>query len=86
MSVIASVYVPVGCFQSIVIKLKILFQKICRSKLEWDNDIGIFTSLTSSETVSFNCCFYLDNINDPIDKYYLHGFSDASITADCNNC
>ena len=81
MSVIASVYVSVGCLQSIVIKLKILFQKICRSKLEWDDDIGIFTSLTSSETVSFNCCFYLDNINDPIDKYYLHGFSDASITA-----
>ena len=78
-----------GCLQLIVIKLKILFQKICRSKLEWDDDIGILvnkwkeivTSLTSSETVSFNCCFYLDSINDPIDKYYLHWFSDASITA-----
>ena len=89
MSVIASVYVRVGCLQLIVIKLKILFQKICRSKLEWDDDIGILvnkwkeivTSLTSSETVSFNRCFYPYDINDPIDKCYLHGFSDASISA-----
>ena len=78
-----------GCLQLIVIKLKILFQKICRSKLEWDDDIGILvnkwkeivTSLTSSETVSFNRCFYPYDINDPIDKCYLHGFSDASISA-----
>ena len=89
MSVIASVYVPVGCFQSIIIKLKILFQKICRSKLEWDDDIGILvnkwkeivTSLTSSETVSFNRCFYPYDINDPIDKCYLHGFSSISAFA-----
>ena len=56
MSVIASVYDPVAYLQPIVIKLKILFQKICKSKLEWDDDIGILvmkeivTSLTSSET------------------------------------
>ena len=89
LSVIASVYDPVGYLQPIVIKLKILFQKICRSKLEWDDDIGILvnkwkeivTSLTSSETVSFNRCFYPYDINDPIDKCYLHGFSDASISA-----
>ena len=89
LSVIASVYDPVGYLQPIVIKLKILFQKICRSKLEWDDDIGILvnkwkeivTSLTSSETVSFNRCFYPYDINDPIDKCYLHGFSDTSISA-----
>ena len=87
MSVIASVYDPVAYLQPIVIKLKILFQKICKSKLEWDDDIGILvmkeivTSLTSSETVSFNHCFYPYGINEPIDKCYLHGFSDASISA-----
>ena len=87
MSVIASVYDPVAYLQPIVIKLKILFQKICESKLEWDDDIGILvmkeivTSLTSSETVSFNHCFYPYGINEPIDKCYLHGFSDASISA-----
>ena len=81
--------IPVVYLQPIVIKLKILFQKICRSKLEWDDDIGILvnkwkeivTSLTSSETVSFNRCFYPYDINDPTDKCYLHGFSDASISA-----
>ena len=44
LSVIASVFDPVGYLQPIVIKLKILFQKICRSKLEWDDDIGILVN------------------------------------------
>ena len=78
-----------GYLQPIIIKSKILFQKICKSKIEWDDDIGILvnkwkdivTSLTSSETVSFNRCFYPYDISDPIDKCYLHGFSDASISA-----
>ena len=39
------------------------------------------TSLASNETVSFNRCFYPYDINDPTDKCYLHGFSDASISA-----
>ena len=89
LSIITDVYDPVGYFQPIVIKLKILVQKLCKSKLQWDDDIGILankwkeivTSITSSETVSFNRCFYLNDINDPIDKCYLHGFSDASISA-----
>ena len=41
----------------------------------------IVTSLTKSETVSFNICFYPYDISDPIDKCYLHGFSGASISA-----
>ena len=89
LSIITSVYDPVGYLQPIVIKLKILFQKLCKSKLQWDDDIGILAnkwkeivaSITSSETVSFNRCFYLNDINDPIDKCYLHGFSDTSISA-----
>ena len=89
LSVIASVYDPVGYLQPIVFKLKSLFQKLCKSKLQWDDDIGILvnkwkeivTSLTSSETVSVNRCFYPYDISDPIDKCYLHGFSDASISA-----
>ena len=41
----------------------------------------IVTSLNSSETVSFKRCFYPYDINDPIDECYLHGFSNASISA-----
>ena len=65
LSVIASVYDPGGYLQPIVITLKILFQKISKSKNEWDDNIGALvnkwkdtvTSLTSSETASFDCCF-----------------------------
>ena len=34
LSIIASVYDPVGYLQPIVIKLKVLFQKICKSKIK----------------------------------------------------
>ena len=79
LSVIAGVYDWVGYLQLIVIKLKILFQKICKPKIEWDDDIGILvikwkeivTSLTSNETVSFNCCFYPYDMSNPIDKCYF---------------
>ena len=41
LSVIASVYDPVGYLRPIVIKLEILFQKICKSNIKWDDDIGV---------------------------------------------
>ena len=41
LSALAIVYDPVGYPQPTVIKLKILFQKICKSKIEWDDDIGV---------------------------------------------
>ena len=37
---IASVYDPIGYIQPIVIKLKLLFQKICSMKIGWDDYIG----------------------------------------------
>ena len=72
-----------------IITLKILFQKICKSKIERDDDIGILVNrwkeivacLTSSETVSLNRCFYPYNISNPMHKSYFHGFSNASISA-----
>ena len=45
LNVIASVCDPVGYLQSIVIKLKILFQKIRKSKIEWGGDIGILVNI-----------------------------------------
>ena len=79
LSVIASIYIPVGYLHQIVIKLKILFPKICKSNIGWDDDIAVLvnkwkeivTSLTSSETIRFDRCFYTYDISDPINVTYL---------------
>ena len=37
----------------------------------------IVKSLYSSEIIYFKRCYYLHDIHDPVEKYYLHGFSDS---------
>ena len=40
LSVISTVYDPVGYLQPLTIQLKILFQKICKLNINWDDSIG----------------------------------------------
>ena len=88
-SIIPSVSDQLGYLQPLVIMLKILFQEICKLNIKWDDNIGelvnkwneIAKSLASSEIIYFKRCFYLHDICDPVEKYYLHGFSDASNSA-----
>ena len=40
LKVIASAYDPIGFLQPIWIKLKILFQNICKMNIDWDDSIG----------------------------------------------
>ena len=79
LSAIASVYDLVGYLHQIVIKLKILFPKICKSNIGWDDDIAVLvnkwkeivTSLTSSETISFGRCFCPYDSSNPINVTYM---------------
>ena len=65
--------------------LKIIFQEICKLNIKWNDNIGelvkkldeIVKSLASSEIIYFKRCYYLHDIRDTVEKYYLHGFSDA---------
>ena len=34
----------------------------------------IVKSLASSDIIDLKRCYYLHNIRDPVEKYYLHGF------------
>ena len=89
LSIIASVYDPIGYLLPLAIMLKILFQEICKLNIKWDDNIGVLVnkwneivkSLASSEIIYFKPCYYLHDIRDPVEKYYLHGFSDASNSA-----
>ena len=84
LSIIASVYDPIGYLQPLVIMLKILFQEMCKLNIKWDDNIGVLVnkwneivkSLASSEIIYFKRCYYFHDIRDPVEKY-LHGFSDA---------
>ena len=86
LKVIASVYDPVGYLQSVIIKLKLLFQEICILSIKWDDHIGkleskwnnIVENLREFTEIQVNRCYYINSVNDPVDKIYLHGFSDAS--------
>ena len=86
---IASVYDPIGCLQPLVIMLKILFQEIFKVNIKWNNNIvelvnkwdEIIESLASLEIIYFKRCYYLHYICDPVEKYHLHGFSNASDSA-----
>ena len=39
LKVLAMFYDPIGFLQPIIINLKIVFQKLCKLKLSWDEDI-----------------------------------------------
>ena len=39
-SIFSSIYDPVEFLQPVTVKVKLLFQGICRSRIDWDNPIG----------------------------------------------
>lgn len=90
LSAVASVYDPIGFIQPLVIKLKLLFQEVCSKKIGWDDYIGndlnqkwnvIIREVAAFNEVKFPRCYFFEQINDPIDSCYLHGFSDSSSLA-----
>ena len=90
LSIISSVYDPVGFLQLLTMKLKLLFQSICKSGIGWEDPIGelfykkwlnVVENFKSYKNVYLERCYFVYDMNDPIDFVYLHGFSDASTLA-----
>ena len=76
--------------QPIVVKLKILFQEICKENVNWDDKLSeelkckwlkIIENMKRVENVIIDRCYCVTEINDPIIDTELHGFSDASQVA-----
>ena len=75
--IIAGIYDPLGFIQPVMVSLKILFQKICISKIGWDAVIrddlvkefydGINEVKTWGE-LSITRCYFPVKVNDPIVK------------------
>ena len=89
LSVISTVYDPVGYLQPFNIQSKILFQKICNLNIDWDNLIGelivewkkIGENVKLCEEIVVKRCYLIYDLSDLIKGIYLHGFSDASRSA-----
>ena len=85
--VIAGIWDIVGFLQPIIVRLKILFMRICETKVGWDDTINdelqrdwreISTSKDEVTELRIPQCYFTNIDDDPILTYELHGFSDAS--------
>eukprot|EP00795_Rhopilema_esculentum_P011404 gene11404-21602_t len=85
----AKIYDPLGLLSPIVVPLKLLFQELCKKKVNWDTKLSeeistewrtIVSDIQSSPPVFVNRSV-TDVNKDEIDHVELHGFSDASSIA-----
>ena len=88
-SLVGKFYDPLGFLSPVIIKFKILFQKLCQLKSGWDEVIpeelmgewtGLISDLNLATPVSI-ARSYFSEINDPLTSATPCGFCDASTKA-----
>ena len=88
-SIMGRFYDPLGFLAPLIIKFKMLFQKLCESKVDWDQTLTgelvhewktLVHDLQENQPLSIPRD-YLTNVNGDITSYNLHGFCDASTRA-----
>ena len=86
LSIVSSLFDPLGCIAPYVMKAKILLQDLCRKKLGWDTAIGEqdrvqwfrwLEDLPKLENMQIDRCFKPKNFGE-IKNAQLHIFSDGS--------
>ena len=89
LKVVAQVYDPLGWIAPVVITMKILFQKLCMDKEDWDTPLTkehkelferCVNDLEQVGTISITRC-YFQGVAGEVKSVQLHGFSDASDAA-----
>ena len=74
LSVISNVYGPVAYLQPFITHLKILFKKICKLIINWDDSVGellveqkkLFENLKRCEEIVIKRCYFIYNLSDLI--------------------
>ena len=88
LKILAMFYDPIGVLQIIMINFKILFQQVCRTKIQWDEEITsdlrqnwdkILNTLENVGKISIPRDVVNQDLNDPIELIELHDFSDVSL-------
>ena len=91
LSTLAMSFDPLGLISPIGVHVKILFQDLCREKLDWDDPIPEdkvvkweewINELSRVKTMTVPRCVQ-DQTEGEIISYQLHGFADASKKAYC---
>ena len=86
LSIISSIYDPLGFVSPLILRAKMLLQNLCCKKLGWDENIPAkdlidwrkwLTELPTIEQFSIERCIKPDNFGD-VTHTELHHFSDAS--------
>ena len=86
LSVVSSVYDPLGFISPYILKAKCILQELCRMKLRWDDPIpeperqqweDWLNDLPEMSNMSINRCIKPHDFG-PVKDYQLHHFSDAS--------
>ena len=86
LKVTAQVYDPLGWISPTIVVMKVLFQKICESKGDWDDELTPelkesyerwLKELNSIGTIKLSRCYFSGNDLETA-SIELHGFSDAS--------
>ena len=81
----AQVYDPLGWISPVLIEMKLLFQKICQTKGDWDEELSLdlkqryekwITELKNVGSVRIPRCYFSKDESLP-SSLQLHGFSDA---------
>ena len=84
---IAGIYDPLGFIQPLIVSLKIIFQKICVEKIEWDEIVSdeilcsftkVINQLKELAELRFPRSYFHTDKNDPVKSIELCGFSDGS--------
>ena len=90
LSILASLYDPLGLVSPVVVSLKVLFQELCADKVSWDQGLsgerlriweGWISELKRVKEMRFPRCVYGEN--KVTAKNSLIGFADASSKAYC---
>lgn len=92
LSLLASLFDPLGLISPVTVSMKILFQEICSEKLDWDEmltgEIVVKWSkwvkdLLQTGEIKVDRCLYEAREGPSVTECYLHGFGDASKKAYC---
>ena len=91
LSLLASMFDPLGIISPVIVCIKMLFQELCRDNVGWDDKLekksekkwwDWITDLCKVRGISVGRCIY-DSPKQEMLECYLHGFGDASNRAYC---
>ena len=88
-SFIGRFYDPIGFLAPVIIRFKIMLQRLCQHRIDWDDKIptelmkewnGMVTDIREAPAMSLPRC-YLAGVTEPLITTTLYGFCDASTKA-----